>query len=91
MKNLFPYRKNIGGIDYEFDLKETEANYFYMVKAENIQFEMHIDSEGKWRIRDTVPIWIYDQEERLDKVIMLIDFNLDKNNDFDIGNNEASA
>jgi hypothetical protein len=63
------FRKSVKGIDFEFSLMEEEGEWYYKIKAENLQFVMRIDEVGMWKIFNPVPVWITDLEEELGQVI----------------------
>jgi hypothetical protein len=63
------FRKTIHGVDFAFDLQEGPGEYYYLVEAENIKFELHIKEDGRWTILKPVPIWIKDLEDALGAAI----------------------
>jgi hypothetical protein len=62
------FRKTVSGIDFEFLVQPGMSEYYYLVKAENINFDMK-EKNGTWKINRPVPIWIMDIEKDLSNAI----------------------
>lgn len=60
-----PFRKTINGIDFAFDMQGGQEEFYYVVTAENMAFEMHIDDNGMWKIKGIVKSWVKELEDDL--------------------------
>jgi len=65
----FPVHKTIQGMDFEFDLMQKGGQSFYLVKADDIKFEMHSSGKDKWKIHGAVKPWIREIETELSDMI----------------------
>jgi hypothetical protein len=67
---MVSFRKTIKGIDFEFVVREELDDYYYLVNAENINFEMRKDVNGSWKIKGKTKSWIMELEENMSAAII---------------------
>jgi hypothetical protein len=68
--SMVSFRKTIKGIDFEFVVREELDDYYYLVNAENINFEMRKDVNGSWKIKGKTKSWIMELEENMSAAII---------------------
>ena len=63
------FKKNINGIDFEFQGVSEGQHEICMVWSEDHQFKMTVDEDGYWQILQQVPKWIKELEGALGEAI----------------------
>ena len=67
---MVSFRKTIKGIDFEFVVREELDDNYYLVNAENINFQMRKDANGTWKIKGKTKSWIMELEENINAAII---------------------
>ncbi|HZH99968.1 MAG TPA: hypothetical protein VEX63_02410 [Flavisolibacter sp.] len=66
---LEPFRKNIQGIDFDFQGLREGNDEVCRVSVDGQQFKMTVNENGTWHIEQQVPAWVKAMETQLGEAI----------------------
>jgi hypothetical protein len=75
------FEKQVHRINFHFESKKVQGEYYYIVRTDQVVFEMHLDQSGLWMIHRNGQI-LPPKIERLEyKLGKAIDANLNKSDE----------